>query len=251
MTTTIVDSGAIPAIDHREAMTLAEEEARRLLDLVDRLSDQDWSRPTDCEGWDVKALLSHVLGAMEANARTREFIRQYRAATKAAKRSGRPMIDEMTANQVREHAGLTPTEIAGGLRATAANAVRGRRRMPAVMRAMPFRPGAPFEGRWKLGYLVDIIMNRDNWMHRVDLARATGNELGLSVAHDGRVVADVVAEWARAHGRAFTLTLEGPAGGTFVQGEHGEQLRLDAVEFCRILSGRGSGTGLLTHEVPF
>jgi uncharacterized protein (TIGR03083 family) len=251
MTTTIIDIDAIPAIDHRSAMTLAEEEARRLLDLVDRLSDQDWSRPTDCEGWDVKALLSHVLGAMEANARTREFIRQYRAATKAAKRSGRPMIDEMTANQVREHASLTPTEIAGGLHATAANAVRGRRRMPAVMRAMPFQPGAPFEGRWKLGYLVDIIMNRDYWMHRVDLARATGNELGLSVAHDGRVVADVVAEWARAHGRAFTLTLEGPAGGTFVQGEHGEQLRLDAVEFCRILSGRGSGTGLLAHEVPF
>jgi uncharacterized protein (TIGR03083 family) len=251
MTTTITGSGTIPAIDHGEAMTLAEEEARRLLDLVDRLSDQDWSRPTDCEGWDVKALLSHVLGAMEANARTGEFIRQFRAATKAAKRNGRPMIDEMTANQVREHADLTPAEIAGRLHATAVNAVRGRRRMPAVMRAMPFRPGAPFEGRWKLGYLVDIIMNRDNWMHRVDLARATGNELGLSVAHDGRVVADVVAEWARAHGRAFTLTLEGPAGGTFVQGEHGEQLRLDAVEFCRILSGRGSGTGLLTHEVPF
>jgi hypothetical protein len=88
-------------------------------------------------------------------------------------------------------------------------------------------------------------------MHRVDLARATGNELGLSESHDGRVVADVVAEWARVHERPFMLTLEGPAGGTFIQGEHGEQLRLDAVEFCRILSGRGSGTGLLTHEVPF
>jgi uncharacterized protein (TIGR03083 family) len=251
MITTMTDSGTIPAIDHGEAMTLAEEEARRLLDLVDRLSDQEWSRPTDCEGWDVKALLSHVLGAMEANARTGEFIRQFRAATKATKRSGRPMIDEMTANQVREHADLTPAEIAGRLHATAVNAVRGRRRMPAVMRAMPFRPGAPFEGRWKLGYLVDIIMNRDYWMHRVDLTRATGNELELTETHDGRIVADVVAEWARAHAESFTLTLEGPAGGTFVQGKHGETLRLDAVEFCRILSGRGSGSGLLTHQVPF
>jgi uncharacterized protein (TIGR03083 family) len=250
-TSMITESGTIPAIGHREAMTLAEEEARRLLDVVDRLSDQDWSRPTDCEGWDVKALLSHVLGAMEANARSREFIRQFRAAAKAANSSGRPMIDEMTANQVREHADLTPTEIAGRLHATAANAVRGRRRMPAVMRAMPFKPGAPFEGKWKLGYLVDIIMNRDYWMHRVDLTRATGNELELSETHDGRVVADVVAEWARAHGKPFTLTLEGLAGGTFVQGEQGETLRLDAVEFCRILSGRGSGTGLLTQQVPF
>ena len=27
--------------------------------------------------------------------------------------------------------------------------------------------------------------------------------------------------------------------------------RLDAIEFCRILSGRASGAGLLTQEVPF
>jgi hypothetical protein len=94
-------------------------------------------------------------------------------------------------------------------------------------------------------------MNRDYWMHRVDLARATGNELELSASHDGRIVADVVAEWAHAHAKPFALTLEGPAGGPYVHGDHGDELRLDAVEFCRILSGRGSGSGLLAQEVPF
>jgi uncharacterized protein (TIGR03083 family) len=147
MTTTVVDIGAIPVIGHGEAMTLALEEARRLLYIVDRLNDDGWSRPTDCAGWDVKALLSHVLGAMEGNARTGEFVRQYRAATKAARASGWPMIDAMTALQVREHADLTPAQITQRLHQTAVNAVRGRRRTPAVMRAMPFKPGAPFEGR--------------------------------------------------------------------------------------------------------
>jgi uncharacterized protein (TIGR03083 family) len=251
MMTTVTDVGVIAGMRHQEAMTLAAEEARRLLDVVDQLGDQDWSRPTDCEGWDVKALLSHVLGAMEANARTPEFVRQYRVATKAAKRSGRPMIDEMTASQVRDHAPLSPDEIAHQIREVAPRAVRGRRRTPAAMRAVPVKPGAPFEGAWKLGYLIDTIMNRDYWMHRVDLTRATGKQLVLTPQHDGRIVADVVAEWARAHAQPFILTLDGPAGATFAQGERGQELRLDAIEFCRILSGRGSGSGLLSQEVPF
>ena len=92
--------------DHREAMAVAAVEADRLVDAVARLRPDDWSRSTDCVGWDVKALLSHVLGAMEANCRLRTFVGQYRRATKAAKRSGREMIDEMTAAQVRHHAAV-------------------------------------------------------------------------------------------------------------------------------------------------
>jgi uncharacterized protein (TIGR03083 family) len=251
MTSTAIEPGAIPAIGHREAMTIAEEESRRLLAVVDQLGDEDWSRPTDCDGWDVKGLLSHVLGAMEANARTREFARQYRLATTAARRSGRPMIDEMTASQVRDHATLSPSEMTRRLHEMAPRAVRGRRRIPAVMRAVPFKPGAPIEGTWKLGYLIDIIMTRDYWMHRVDLTRATQTDLALTDGHDGRIIADVVAEWARGHRQPFRLILDGAAGGEFVHAEPIDELRLDAIEFCRILSGRGAGPGLLNQEVPF
>jgi hypothetical protein len=70
--------------------------------------------------------------------------------------------------------------------------------------------------------------------------------------HDGVLVADVVGEWARTHGQPFRLVLTGPAGGEFHHGTGGEAIGpLDAVEFCRILSGRGAGSGLLTTEVPF
>ncbi|MGQ0618068.1 MAG: hypothetical protein ACT4PW_13950 [Acidimicrobiia bacterium] len=47
------------------------------------------------------------------------------------------------------------------------------------------------------------------------------------------------------------LTLTGPAGGHFTRDSGGEEHTLDAVEFCRVLSGRGSGDGLLAEEVPF
>jgi hypothetical protein len=74
----------------------------------------------------------------------------------------------------------------------------------------------------------------------------------LTADHDGRLIADVVADWAGRHQQPFTLDLEGPAGGTFTNGKGGgEEITLDAVEFCRILSGRATGAGLLTQEVPF
>jgi hypothetical protein len=65
------------------------------------------------------------------------------------------------------------------------------------------------------------------------------------------VVADVVRDWADRHGRPFLLELDGPGGGSYVGGVGGEEHRLDAVEFCRILSGRGSGPGLLGTRVLF
>lgn len=251
MNSTVTAVSDIPSLDHDEAMAVAEVECGRLLDVIDQLTEEDWSRPTDCDEWDVKALLSHALGAMEANAKFREFVRQFRQATKAAKHSGKEMVDEMTAEQVRDHAALSSTEMIQRLHEIGPKAVRGRRRTPALLRAMKFDPGSEVEGKWSMGYLFDVIMNRDYWMHRVDLTRATGKELAVTPDHDGRIVANVVAEWARRHGQPFTLVLDGAAGGTFLAAGGGERYEVDAVEFCRILSGRGSGSGLLSQEVPF
>jgi hypothetical protein len=98
-----------------------------------------------------------------------------------------------------------------------------------------------------LGFLSDVIMTRDPWMHRADLAQATGAPMALTADHDGVLVDDVVREWAARHGRPFTLRLTGPAGGSW--GSDGPALELDAVEFCRAISGRG--TVPFDTEVPF
>jgi len=65
------------------------------------------------------------------------------------------------------------------------------------------------------------------------------------------LVADVVMEWAGRHGQPYTAHLTGPAGGRWSTGEGGPVLELDAVEFCRTLSGRAAGDGLLGVQVPF
>jgi uncharacterized protein (TIGR03083 family) len=105
--------------------------------------------------------------------------------------------------------------------------------------------------KWTFGFVFDTILTRDTWMHRTDISRAVGREPELTPEHDGVLVADVVAEWAERHGRSYRLRLTGPAGGEWVAGEDGEELELDAVDFCRLLSGRGKGAGLLAEQVPF
>ncbi|WP_067136111.1 maleylpyruvate isomerase family mycothiol-dependent enzyme [Microtetraspora malaysiensis] len=242
---------SVSLLDRPQAASLAAAENERFVDLVRSLDADDWTRPTDCPAWDVRAMVAHVLGAMESIVSPRELVHQIRAGGRAA--GGRPLIDGMTEVQVAERAHLSTSLLVERLVATAPRAARARRRLPAPLRRLPFKSDvAGVTETWALGFLYDVIYTRDTWMHRVDIARATGRPSVLTPDHDGRIVADVVAEWARRHGRPFRLHLHGPAGGAFIGGDgDGEEITLDAVEFCRILSGRGEGTGLLTQPVPF
>ena len=96
-----------------------------------------------------------------------------------------------------------------------------------------------------------MILTRDARMHRIDLSRAIDRDVALTSDHDGRIIADVVAEWGRRHGAPYSLSLTGPAGGTFASGSADDVIEMDALEFCRVVSGRESGSGLLSVQVPF
>ena len=237
-------------LDRSTAMRLAGTEYARFADSLEQLAPGDWKLPTDCPGWDVQTLAGHVLGMAEMAASVRDGARQLRAATKA----GGVFLDSLTALQVREHAGLTPAELQGELRKIGPRATRGRRLAPGFIRhrRMPFLQEVGGKPEWwSIGYLTDTILTRDPWMHRIDLARATGHSLKLTAEHDGVLVADIVTEWAARHGQPYTLHLTGPAGGTWSSPSGGPELELDAVDFCRTLSGREQGTGLLAEATPF
>jgi hypothetical protein len=72
----------------------------------------------------------------------------------------------------------------------------------------------------------------------------------LTAEHDGRILADIVAEWSRRHGQPYSLTLTGPAGNDFHIGDGANPQTIDAVEFARILTGRAEGPGILRHKLP-
>ncbi len=245
-----IDVGTIPKLGHSEAMALAETEFARTVELLQQLSVDDWFQPTVCALWNVQSMVAHVVGMAEAQASYRQFAHDFRVARK---RSGGAMIDAMNACQVRDRATMTPAQLTDGLAGIATKAVRTRRRSPALMRrTVRLRQDPPFAAeRWQYGFLVDTIFTRDTWMHRLDISRATGKPMEVTAAHDGRLVADVVADWARRHGEPFTLVLTGSAGGRWHAGDGGPLLELDALDFCWTLAGRAPGVGLLTTPVPF
>lgn len=249
MVSTPVDT--IRSIDRSEARALATTENERIVELLASLAENDWRKPTDCTGWDVRAMAGHVLGAMEGFSSFSRLAHLMRAAKRTA--GDGSFVDGMTATQVTERAGLTTTALLDRLRNASPRSVRFRARVPAPIRAIPITQQllSGTTERWKLGYLLDIILTRDTWMHRVDIARAIDRDPVLTTEHDGRVVANAVAEWSRRHGQPFTITLTGAAGGTFVAGTDGESVTLDAVELCRIFSGRSTSHGILAQEVPF
>lgn len=247
-----VDVTTVRPIAHGEGQDLFEEEARRTVELLGSLTPEQWGAPTDCPAWDVHHLNLHVLGAAESGASFRELAHQLRVATAWQKKHGGPQEAALSGVQVRERDGVQPDELVARLALAGPRAASRRRSLPALVRRISLAIDGPVVERWTLGYLVDVIYLRDMWMHRVDTSRAVGRPLVLTAEHDGRIVADVVAEWCRRHGRPVDLVLTGTAGGRFASGSAArEVVEMDAVEFCRTLAGRGVGDGLLSEIVPF
>jgi hypothetical protein len=96
-----------------------------------------------------------------------------------------------------------------------------------------------------MGYLIDVIYARDVWMHRIDIARATGCPMPVSDAEPA-IVAQVVRDLSRAWvGPPFALTLTGRVEGTWRVGDgtgDAGEATVDTIALCRLLSGRSDET---------
>jgi hypothetical protein len=193
-------------------------------------------------------MAAHVLGMADMATSPFESRRQMKEATKR----GGVFIDALTGLQVEERTDLDPQHIVAKLDKAGPRAARGRRLTPGFLRRRRL-PAAQTDGieDWSLGFLLDVILTRDPWMHRMDIAAATGREPELTAEHDGVLVDDVVREWASRHGQPCELRLTGPAGGSWSFGSQGEELEMDAIDFCRVLAGRTDADGLLKTAVPF
>lgn len=245
------DVATIERIGHAEAMCLTTAENQAFAACLASLAHDDWTRPTDCDRWDVRQVVAHVVGAAAAQASIREFARQVRA--------GRPVVaeigsehwwDGMNEIQVRERRDAGPTDLMAEWDRVADRAHRARARLPRPLARLPLLDLPAPVGRQPLAYLFDMGFTRDVWMHRIDIGHATGKVPSMTAHHDGRILADIVAEWAATHGEPFTLVLHGPAGGTFRAGRGGATVETDVVDFCRHLTGRASTPGLLSHPLP-
>jgi len=187
------------ALDRDVAMTLAATEYDRVVTMFKDFTVEQWAMSTDCPGWDVRAMAGHMLGMAQMVATLPELIRQQATSQRSAKKNGGVSIDSLTALQVAKNANLTAGELVENMRRAAPRAVRGRRRVPAIIlnRRMPEAQGVGGQLElWTFGYLFDVILTRDPFMHRLDITQATGVPMRATADHEGVLVDDIVREWA-------------------------------------------------------
>src|SRR3954465_5001004 len=216
------DTPRKPALERNLAMRLAATEYERFTEQLRTLTPQDWKAKTVCPAWNVQAMVAHVIGMAEMSASVPETVRQMRAAKKA----GGLFIDALTDLQMRKHVHRTPAELVALSAKVGPKAARGRRRTPGFVRnrsmgQQPVESTGTVTEAWTMGFLTDVVLTRDTWMHRSDIALAVGRDMNLTADHDGEIVADIVAEWAQRHGQPCSLTLTGPAGGSWTFGTAG------------------------------
>ncbi|HSP28242.1 MAG TPA: maleylpyruvate isomerase family mycothiol-dependent enzyme [Ilumatobacteraceae bacterium] len=249
--TATVDVTSITRIDHVEAMQITAVENRKFAELMESLSPTQWSTPTECTLWDVRAMAAHLVGSAASQASPREFFRQKRAGKPICKELDSPFWwDGMNQLQVRERASSTTEQLISEWATVSAKALKSRTKMPRPIAGLKLLNLPEPVGRQPLSYLFDIGFTRDVWAHRIDIAHAIAVEPDHDAVHDRRILADIVAEWAATHGEPFTLVLDGPAGGTFVQGTGGEEVQISVVDFVRTLAERSTASGILRHTLP-
>lgn len=238
-TTTSLSAALIPPLTPDEVAQVAAAELAASLRLLENLPDEQWNRPTDCAGWSVHDVTAHVVGQYQS-ANPWLSLRRYRLAHRRYPTLSR--LDAGNRQQIDELGGRSGQELIAMLAADGTKAIRARRRMPNVVRRLHIGRMYPEEPLLddRLSYLLDVLGLRDPWMHRIDLVRATDQELILA-AHDHMIIAQVIADLGLAwDGPPVLLELTGPAGGRWTLG-HGSPVatvRPDAVDYMRTLSGR-------------
>ena len=249
--TATIDVASITRIDHDEAMRITAVENRKFAELMESLSPTQWSTLTECTLWDVRAMAAHLVGSAAGQASPREFLRQKRGGKPICSELGSPFWwDGMNELQVRERAPATTEQLISEWTTVSAKALKSRTKMPRPIAGLKLLNLPEPVGRQPLSYLFDIGFTRDVCAHRNVIAHAIAVEPDHDAAHDGRILADIIAEWAATHREPFTLVLAGPAGGTFAHGTGGDEVHISVVDFVRTLAERTPASGVLRHTLP-
>jgi uncharacterized protein (TIGR03083 family) len=233
----------IPGPTHAESSRLAQTEYERVLALLETLEGDDWTQPTYCTEWNVRDMTAHLAGSVTASTSFAQF-RHYYVSNPYLKLHDEP-ADAANRLQVEERAGLPADVVIAEFRQNGPIAIRKRVRLPWLVRQLP-TPLGPTIGMRTMGYLMDVIFPRDEWMHRYDICAATGKEMVETPEHDGRLIALVVWDIARKlkealRDRTVLLRLSGEAGGDYLFGAQAEPdctIETDVFSFSLLASGR-------------
>ncbi len=192
-------------------------------DLIRGLSDEEWNRPTRCDGWRVADVAGHVVGQLTdvVNLRLDGL--------------GTP---EVTKRQVDERRGLAPSALADELRSSNALAASLADAFDDAAWAGPLPSGAP----GTLGFGIEALWF-DTYLHADDIGAALDRTSGRgdqglapSLSHIAQVLSD--QGWNPAD-----LALDGQPSFP-VSGGGGRKVTGDAFAFVLASTGRGDPSSL-------
>ena len=211
-------------------------------DLLASIEGTEWQRRTVCDAWDVADIAGHLIGQAEDVIRPWSFPRRFRKGKRVY--PGTPRFDAHMMVQADEHRGTPPAELRAQFDQLWAKASRSISRKPELLRRMTMQvDDVP---RMSLGYVWDILLARDLWMHRDDVCQALGRSFDAG-PYAGELIAQVIYDLEAAgpfwgDRPAVVLELSGQGGGTYRLGrdEPVGRASVDAVGYMRTLSGRDS-----------
>ena len=222
------------------ALGMVRGELSRTLALLGELDPADWQRPTECAGWSVRDVVAHLVGENEELSRPARLIRRIRTTRRLASPDGG---DGRSEGQIRDRAGRSGEQLIAELAYWGRKATLAAERIPGPlhrMRGSVFFPAARGAPEDTIDYFIRVLMPREAWLHRTDIAIATRRLVGFG-AHDGEVVRQVIRDLARAWpGPAVILDFSGPAGGRWSlgAGRPVAEVQSDPVSFVRLAAGR-------------
>lgn len=239
---------ARPTRDH--ARSVAEAEFAAMLELLRDLNPDDWDKSTDCDKWNVFALVSHLCGTCQDSAHPGSMLRR---GIRAVRSRGVGLVDAMNASQVAERRGIDPEALIAEFETVGPVAIRARWKMPRILRALRIPlGGGGVSGTVSIGYLNDVLYSRDMWTHRVDLSLATGRT-PLYRGHEREIIEQVISDLGRIwKARTCVIELEGYLNAAWILGE-GEPIAtvtVNCIEYMRTLSGRNDEPLVVVEGEP-
>lgn len=229
----------ITPVSTAEAAQIAAFEVEQVINLLEQLDGDDWTQPTDCSEWNIQDMTAHLAGACAGWASWGGFLRQ--AIFNPHLRKTDVPVDALNIRQLEDRADKAPHELIAELREVGPKAVRTRQNLPGLLRKVRI-PAKPMPGKMSIAYLADVVYPRDQWMHRMDICRATGKPLTITPGHDERLLDLVMLDIAGKLGGqyAIVVNITGALHTTYRFGEDEAQaaLDIDYHEFNRRSSGR-------------
>lgn len=230
---------AIPPVSTPEAAQIAAFEVQQVVNLLEQLDGDDWTQPTDCTAWNVRDMTAHLAGACAGWASWGQFFRQTILNPHILKTV--VTVDALNRRQLEDRRAKAPRDLIAELRAVGTKAVHTREKLPGLLRKIQI-PAQPMPGMMSLAYLVDVIYPRDQWMHRMDICRATGKALVITPGHDERLLDLVMRDIARKVSGSYALVVNitGPLTASYRlgRGEPQAEITIDYRDMNRRASGR-------------